>query len=262
MSKVYLGNLKQHAAAVEGCIQDIESVSLNEYGEATEESEDLRNNLDKNTFEILDPNKKLISTIKRENLESIKNLFDKSKVINLFLDLKSNEEQQKKDYLKILKILEEFPIFEVTLGKSEILKFENYKELKYLATKYFLIIEDLHPNIENISVMRENFDFKVYGVINNISDWKNVQPILEQEYIDRIIYIEYDKNNFEKSKKELEEYYNYIEKMPDSIYDRFYIYPDYMIEDDKKIVDFYKNHNEKRRPYYDAKGISMHYFLR
>ena len=37
---------------------------------------------------------------------------------------------------------------------------------------------------------------------------------------------------------------------------------DYMIEDDKKIVDFYKNHNEKRRPYYDAKGISMHYFLR
>ena len=220
------------------------------------------NNLDKNTFEILDPNKKLISTIKRENLESIRNLFDKSKVINLFLDLKSNEEQQKKDYLKILKILEEFPIFEVTLGKSEILKFENYKELKYLATKYFLIIEDLHPNIENISVMRENFDFKVYGVINNISDWKSVQPILEQEYIDRIIYIEYDKNNFEKSKKELEEYYNYIEKMPDSIYDRFYIYPDYMIEDDKKIVDFYKNHNEKRRPYYDTKGISMHYFLR
>ena len=29
--------------------------------------------------------------------------------------------------------------------------------------------------------------------------------------------------------------YNYIDKMPDSIYDRFYIYPDYMIEDDKKI---------------------------
>ena len=54
MSKVYLGNLKQHAAAVEGCIQDIESVSLNEYGEATEESEDLRNNWDLLYTELLD----------------------------------------------------------------------------------------------------------------------------------------------------------------------------------------------------------------
>lgn len=220
------------------------------------------NNLDKNTFEILDPNKKLISTIKRENLESITNIFNKSKVINLFFDLKSDEEQQKKDYLKILKILKDFPIFEVTLGKSEILNFNNFKELRYLTTKYFLIIEDLHPNIENISIMKENFDFKVYGVINNISDWKNLQHLLEQEYIDRIIYIEYDKNNFEISKKELEKYYNYIGKTPDSIYDRFYIYPDYMIEDDKEIVDFYKDHNKKRRPYYDTKGISMHYFLR
>ena len=220
------------------------------------------NNLDKNTFEILDPNKKLISTIKRENLESITSIFNKSKVINLFFDLKSDGEQQKKDYLKILKILKDFPIFEVTLGKSEILNFDNFKELRYLTTKYFLIIEDLHPNIENISIMKENFDFKVYGVINNISDWKNIQPLLEQEYIDRIIYIEYNKNDFENSKKELENYYNYIEKTPDSIYDRFYIYPDYMIEDDKEIVEFYKNHNEKRRPYYDTKGISMHYFLR
>lgn len=219
------------------------------------------NNLDKNTFEILDPNKKLISTIKRENLESITNIFNKSKVINLFFDLKSDEEQQKKDYLKILKILKDFPIFEVTLGKSEILNFNNFKELRYLTTKYFLIIEDLHPNLENIATMRENFDFKVYGVINNISDWKNLQPLLEQEYIDRIIYIEYNKDDFENSKKELENYYKYMEKTPDSIYDRFYIYPDYLLKDDE-ITEFYKNHNEKRRPYYDTKGISMHYFLR
>jgi hypothetical protein len=221
-----------------------------------------KNNLDFDTFEILDPNKNLISKIKRENLSDLEKIFSKDEVINLFLDLKSDAEKQKSDYLKILKTLKDYPIFEVTLGKSEILKFENFKGLAYLTTKYFLIIEDLHPNLENIATMRENFDFKIYGVAQNISDWKNLQPLLEQEYIDRIIYIEYNKNDFENSKKELDNYYKYIGKTPDSIYDRFYIYPDYMIEDNKEIVEFYKNHNEKRRPYYDTKGISLHYFLR
>ena len=44
MSRICLGNLKQHAAAVESCIQDVEPYLLNKYGEASEKSEDLRNN--------------------------------------------------------------------------------------------------------------------------------------------------------------------------------------------------------------------------
>ena len=46
MSRICLGNLKQHAAAVESCIQDVEPYLLNKYGEASEKSEELRNNWD------------------------------------------------------------------------------------------------------------------------------------------------------------------------------------------------------------------------
>lgn len=54
MSKIYLGNLKQHVAAVEGCIQDAEPYLINEYGEPLEIADELRNNWDLAYFEILD----------------------------------------------------------------------------------------------------------------------------------------------------------------------------------------------------------------
>lgn len=54
MSKVSLKLLQQRSAAVESCVNDIESISLNEYGEHTEEAEDLRNNWDLLYSMILD----------------------------------------------------------------------------------------------------------------------------------------------------------------------------------------------------------------
>ena len=54
MSKIYLGNLKQHVAAVEGCIQDSENYLLDEYGEPLEIADELRNNWDLAYSEILD----------------------------------------------------------------------------------------------------------------------------------------------------------------------------------------------------------------
>lgn len=54
MSKIYLGNLKQHVAAVEGCIQDAEPYLINEYGEPLEIADELRNNWDLAYSEILD----------------------------------------------------------------------------------------------------------------------------------------------------------------------------------------------------------------
>lgn len=208
------------------------------------------NTINLNLFEILDKNKNLIGQVERKNLSLIKNYFSKKSTFNLFLDLKTTEELQRQDYESILKILKDFPIFELTLGKSNILKFEHFKFLTYLSTKYFLIVEDLHPNADIIHCLKSTIDFKEYGVIENISDWKNVQPLVEQKYIDRIIYIEYG-NDFENTKKELQNYYEYIKALPEILYDRFYIYPDYLIENNQEIVDFCKEHNNNRRPYYD-----------
>ena len=54
MSRICLGNLKQHAAAVESCIQDAEPYLINEYGEPLELAVELRNNWDLAYSEILD----------------------------------------------------------------------------------------------------------------------------------------------------------------------------------------------------------------
>ena len=54
MSKIYLGNLKQHVAAVQSCIQDAEPYLINEYGEPLEIADELRNNWDLLYSEILD----------------------------------------------------------------------------------------------------------------------------------------------------------------------------------------------------------------
>ena len=54
MSRICLGNLKQHAAAVESCIQDVEPYLLIEYGEPLEIADELRNNWDLAYSEILD----------------------------------------------------------------------------------------------------------------------------------------------------------------------------------------------------------------
>ena len=54
MSRICLGNLKQHAAAVESCIQDAEPYLLNECGESVEIADELRNNWDLAYSEILD----------------------------------------------------------------------------------------------------------------------------------------------------------------------------------------------------------------
>ena len=60
MSRICLGNLKRHAAAVESCIQDVEPYLLNKYGEASEKSEELRNNWDLLYSEILDLHELLV----------------------------------------------------------------------------------------------------------------------------------------------------------------------------------------------------------
>lgn len=54
MSRICLENLKQHAAAVESCIQECEPYITNEYGETKECCDDLRNNWDLLYSEILD----------------------------------------------------------------------------------------------------------------------------------------------------------------------------------------------------------------
>ena len=54
MSKVSMELLKQHAAAVESCIQDAEPYLINEYGEPLELADELRNNWDLLYSEILD----------------------------------------------------------------------------------------------------------------------------------------------------------------------------------------------------------------
>ena len=54
MSRICLGNLKQHAAAVESCIQDAEPYLLNDCGESLEIADELRNNWDLAYSEILD----------------------------------------------------------------------------------------------------------------------------------------------------------------------------------------------------------------
>ena len=54
MSRICLGNLKQHAAAVESCIQDAEPYLINECGESVEIADELRNNWDLLYSEILD----------------------------------------------------------------------------------------------------------------------------------------------------------------------------------------------------------------
>ena len=54
MSKVSMELLKQHAAAVESCIQDAEPYLINECGESVEIADELRNNWDLLYSEILD----------------------------------------------------------------------------------------------------------------------------------------------------------------------------------------------------------------
>lgn len=211
-----------------------------------------KSNLDFNTFEVVSPNKKVIAEVNRKEIEKISSYINKKDTINLFLDLKSDYKTQVVDYMNILNVLSEHSIFELILGKSEILKFDAYKVLYYLSTEYFLIIESLDPDPELISNFKETLNFQVFGVAQNIEDWKKLQPLVEQKYIDRIIYIEYDKNNFEHSKKESENYYKYVDGISSILYDRFYIYLDYMIEnDEKEMKKFYKEHNDKRRPYYE-----------
>jgi len=210
-----------------------------------------KSNLDINTFEVVGPDRKKIAEVNRANISEITKVLSKDKNINLFLDLKSNYNIQTKDYLLIMELLKDHPIFELTLGKSEILKFESYKVLYYLATQYFLIIESLNPDPELITNFKSTLDFKVYGVIEDIKDWNKFQPLVEQKYIDRIIYIEYEKDNLETLKEELKNYYSYIEGISSILYDRFYIYPDYLIEDDEEFMKFFIEHNKERRPYYD-----------
>ena len=54
MSRICLGNLKQHASAVQSCIEDAEPYLINEYGEPLEIADELRNNWDLAYSEILD----------------------------------------------------------------------------------------------------------------------------------------------------------------------------------------------------------------
>ena len=54
MSKVSVELLKQHASAVQSCIEDAEPYLINEYGEPLEIAEELRNNWDLAYSEILD----------------------------------------------------------------------------------------------------------------------------------------------------------------------------------------------------------------
>ena len=60
MSKVSMELLKQHAAAVESCIQDSEPYLINEYGEPLELADELRNNWDLLYSEILDLHELLV----------------------------------------------------------------------------------------------------------------------------------------------------------------------------------------------------------
>ena len=60
MSKVSMELLKQHAAAVESCIQDAEPYLINEYGEPLELADELRNNWDLLYSEILDLHELLV----------------------------------------------------------------------------------------------------------------------------------------------------------------------------------------------------------
>ena len=54
MSKVSMELLKQHASAVQSCIEDAEPYLINEYGELLEISDELINNWDLLYSEILD----------------------------------------------------------------------------------------------------------------------------------------------------------------------------------------------------------------
>ena len=54
MSKVSMELLKQHASAVQSCIEDAEPYLINEYGEPLEIADELRNNWDLLYSEILD----------------------------------------------------------------------------------------------------------------------------------------------------------------------------------------------------------------
>lgn len=61
MSKVSLKILQQRSAAVESCVQSVELICLNQYGETSEEAEDLRNNWDLLYTMILDLHENLQS---------------------------------------------------------------------------------------------------------------------------------------------------------------------------------------------------------
>ena len=54
MSKVSMELLKQHASAVQSCIEDAEPYLINEYGEPLDIADELRNNWDLAYSEILD----------------------------------------------------------------------------------------------------------------------------------------------------------------------------------------------------------------
>ena len=54
MSKVSVELLKQHASAVQSCIEDAEPYLINEYGEPLDIADELRNNWDLAYSEILD----------------------------------------------------------------------------------------------------------------------------------------------------------------------------------------------------------------
>ena len=60
MSRICLGNLKQHASAVQSCIEDAEPYLINEYGEPLEIADELRNNWDLLYSEILDLHELLV----------------------------------------------------------------------------------------------------------------------------------------------------------------------------------------------------------
>ena len=54
MSKISVELLKQHASAVQSCIEDAEPYLINEYGEPLDIADELRNNWDLLYSEILD----------------------------------------------------------------------------------------------------------------------------------------------------------------------------------------------------------------
>ena len=60
MSKVSVELLKQHASAVQSCIEDAEPYLINEYGEPLEIADELRNNWDLLYSEILDLHELLV----------------------------------------------------------------------------------------------------------------------------------------------------------------------------------------------------------